>query len=82
MLPTNSDQCDFCRNQPFEADFPEEAIGREYVSIDSDSINKIDFRKLRKNNKELLISFNIKEINLNTFTGKNIIELLYNLKKK
>ncbi len=81
LLPSNiDDTCDYCRNQPLAEEIQKEAIGRYYTIINiGDDFDKL-LEKLKKPNRELLLSFNLNEKDLNQKTGKKIIGFLSALK--
>jgi len=74
------DRCEFCKNLPFSNNIPKEAIGREFIKINT----KIDFNKVLKrlnNEREYLLSFRLTENDLNIETGIKIKNFLDKLKK-
>ncbi|MFP4403924.1 MAG: radical SAM protein [Candidatus Woesearchaeota archaeon] len=73
------DFCDYCRNIQLTNYFAKEAIGRKYFEINMSVINKIQSLILKNKDyqiKELLISFNFEEEELNYECGKKIISFL------
>lgn len=82
LLPSNiDDTCDYCRNQPLVEEIPKESIGRQYLRIKiSQNLEKL-FENTKKINRELLLSFDLNENDLNLSSGKKIIDFLRRLKK-
>ncbi len=82
LLPDNlDDMCDYCRNQPLVKDMPKEAIGRQYLIINiKDDFNRL-LQKAKKTKRELLLSFDLNEQELNKTTGKKILDFLNRLKQ-
>jgi len=59
---------------------PKEAIGRQFLKIKLNEDFEELFKKVKNVNRELLLSFEIAEENLNLQSGKKIIEFLNKLK--
>ncbi|OGI15182.1 hypothetical protein A3K63_03575 [Candidatus Micrarchaeota archaeon RBG_16_49_10] len=78
----NIDRCDFCRNQPFNSEMPEEKLGRLYTILNPENLEEIS-NKLKKGSNEYLLSFRIKEEQLNNkLIGEKIDKFLNELKKR
>ncbi|MCF7861549.1 radical SAM protein [Candidatus Woesearchaeota archaeon] len=79
LLPESyTDRCDYCRNNPRTEDMPKEAIGRQLLVLKAENIDK---KKCEKD-RELLLSVQLDESDLNTFNGRKIISFVDKLVKK
>jgi len=81
LIPNDiNDPCDCCRDQPLKEEMPEEAIGRQYLKINVyQNFNEL-FDKINNSKRELLLSFDLTENDLNQKSGKKLIEFLNKLK--
>jgi len=72
--------CDYCRNQPIVEEMPVECIGRQYLVLSPKEDMALRLNKV-KNSRELLLAFKLEEDDLNSQTGKKILDLLKSLKQ-
>jgi len=75
FIPSGADNCDYCRNWPFVQEMPKESIGRQMLIIESE-----DDMMVPLNDRELLLSFRLKEGQLNREYGRKILAFLEKLK--
>jgi MoaA/NifB/PqqE/SkfB family radical SAM enzyme len=82
LTGVNDDDCDYCRNHPLVEFIPDEATGRQYLVVTmQDDFDKL-FDRLKKVNRELLLSFQILEQDLGLESGDKIASLLEKLKQR
>ena len=73
-------RCEFCKSYPLSVD-NEEALGQKFLKIDASmDFDKI-FEKVKNEDRELLVSFRLTEMDLNRDVGNKIKNFLDKLEK-